>query len=104
MQSVYPRLESAILFLLVSLSFDAHAKDEGYELFTQNDEFYLKVEPTWLPIRGDIFVIIPIYETCDLLKLTKINNVWQTQTISYAQFTAANPTKVNDGRKYRVRS
>lgn len=97
MTSVYSRFLRFFVFTFAALAMSAHALDESHQLFSKNGEYYLKADPTWVPISGDIFVIIPVYEDGDIFKLTNTNGNWQLQNITYTQFTAANPTAVADG-------
>lgn len=97
MPSVYSRFLSFILLSFAALSFSASALDESYQIYTKNGEYYIKSDPTWVPISGSVFVIIPIYEEGEVLKLINSGGSWQVQNITYSQFTAANPTLVTNG-------
>ncbi|TRY33420.1 FG-GAP-like repeat-containing protein [Aliiglaciecola sp. M165] len=97
MPSVYSRFLSFILLSFAALSFSASALDESYQLYEKNGEYYLKTDPTWVPISGSVFIIIPVYEEGDLLKLTNSSGSWQVENITYSQFSTANPSLVAGG-------
>lgn len=98
MTSILSRFASTIICLvLISLSVSAHAIDETYELYSGNGNYYLKAEPTWVPISGSVFIIIPLYEDGKILKLAESNGNWSVQNLTFSQFNAANPSEVTDG-------
>jgi YD repeat-containing protein len=78
-------------------SSSAFAINQTYQVYVKGSEYYLKTDPNWVPISGDIFVIIPVYQEGEILKLSQINGTWQVQNISFGQFNSASPSILSTG-------
>jgi hypothetical protein len=86
----------ATLCILCTFSFTAHAIDESYQVYASGGSYYLKAAPTWVPIIGEILIIIPVYDEGDILKLTQTAGTWQVASITLSQFSAVSPALIND--------
>lgn len=74
----------------------AQASDKPYQLYNSGNSYYLKTEPTWVPISTSVFVLIPTYKADELLKLEQSAGQWQLSPISLGAFNNANPSVVSD--------
>lgn len=85
-------------FLLVFLCpVWVNSLEQSYVLFESGGSYYLKADPKWVPIVGDILVFIPVYEDGQVLELTEINGVWSVANISYGEFSSINPSLYQNG-------
>jgi hypothetical protein len=50
-----------------------------------------------VPISGEIFIIIPVYQEGEILKLSLVNGNWQVQNVSLGEFNSASPSILNNG-------
>jgi hypothetical protein len=91
-------LYAALLLLVIStISASAYALNQTYQVYTQGGDYYLKTDPNWVPISGEIFIIIPVYQEGEILKLSLVNGNWQVQNVSLGEFNSASPSILNNG-------
>ena len=91
-------LYAALLLLVIStISASAYALNQTYQVYTQGGDYYLKTNPNWVPISGEIFIIIPVYQEGEILKLSHVNGNWQVQNVSLGEFNSASPSIVSNG-------
>lgn len=84
-----------LCFVALGFSSAANALNETYKLYEKNGDYYLKAEPTWVPISGEIFIIIPVFEEGEIIKLVQSGDTWDVQNISHNEFASVNPSFIN---------
>ena len=66
-----------------------------YDLYRSGNTFYLKSDPTWVPIAGSITIFVPTYKDGEIIKLTQSSNgEWVSENISFSEFESASPTNL----------
>lgn len=83
-----------LLVLYATPSF-AQSLDQSYQLYANGSVYYLKNDPTWVPIGIDITMFIPVYKDGQVLKLEKVNGNWAAASISFSEFNLAAPSSLN---------
>jgi len=71
------------------------ANSDTASLYQENGTYYVKSAPTWVPIGGTVFIIIPTYKDGDIVEIVRSGNTWVTTPITLSQFNAVNPSAVN---------
>ena len=85
--------------LLMLISNIAGASEDQPSIYEKNGVYYLKASPTWIPISGSVFVIVPVYEEGDIVELKRSGNGWVSTAISFSQFNSISPT-IKTGSSY----
>lgn len=85
--------------LLMLISSIADASEDQPSIYEKNGVYYLKASPTWIPISGSVFVIVPVYDDGDIIELKRSGNGWVSTAISFSQFNSISPT-IKTGSTY----
>ncbi len=95
--SAFSRLFVFATLLILSTTLQAQEINETYKLYQKNGDFYLKTDPSWVPISSSVLFFIPHYQQGEILKLSQVNGSWQVEQVSFSQFNSIAPLEVVDG-------
>lgn len=92
---------SIVMSMLLGLTYlaispVANALSSSHQVYQKNGSYYLKAEPTYVPIFSSITIIIPTYKEGDIIALNNVNDYWEVETIDFTEFQSVSPTLVTD--------
>ncbi|WP_218417903.1 RHS repeat-associated core domain-containing protein [Alteromonas lipotrueae] len=95
-------ISSYIIIALAFISYSVSASEGSASLYEKNGSYYVKSAPTWVPIAGTVFVIVPTYAQGDIIEVMRDGSNWVSSPISFSQFNSIAPVLIGESSFQRI--